>query len=105
MNTIKKQNMPGVKLKTKGMLLLSLLLINGLLQQAWGNDENSKQTVSKRLGVVHFNAVLTTGDDLDVYNEDFTYFEPLADTVTSDMKYHTRRKEKAVLAMIAILPN
>ena len=37
-------------------------------------------------------------DGLNDYDDDFTYFEPLGDTVTSDMKFHARRKEKARLA-------
>jgi len=36
----------------------------------------------------------------DDYDDDFTYFEPLGDTVTSDMKYHARRKEKDRLAKL-----
>ena len=33
-------------------------------------------------------------DGLNDYDDDFTYFEPLGDTVTSDMKWHTARKER-----------
>lgn len=34
-------------------------------------------------------------DGLNDYDGDFTSFEPLGDTVTSDMKFHAARKEKA----------
>jgi len=43
---------------------------------------------------------LALSDGLDDYDDDFTKFEPLGDTVTSDMKFHARRKEKARLAEI-----
>ena len=33
-------------------------------------------------------------DGLNDYDDDFTYFEPLGDTVTSDMKWHAARKER-----------
>ena len=36
-------------------------------------------------------------DGLNDYDGDFTVFEPLGDTVTSDMKFHAARKEKARL--------
>ena len=36
-------------------------------------------------------------DGLNDYDGDFTSFEPLGDTVTSDMKFHAARKEKARL--------
>ncbi len=36
-------------------------------------------------------------DGLNDYDGDFTAFEPLGDTVTSDMKFHAARKEKARL--------
>lgn len=47
-----------------------------------------------------FSGKFGTRDGLDDYDEDFTYFEPLGDTVTSDMKYHARRKEKERLAKL-----
>ena len=37
-------------------------------------------------------------DGLDDYDDDYTCFEPLGDTVTSDMKFHAARKERARLA-------
>ena len=37
-------------------------------------------------------------DGLDDYDDDYTFFEPLGDTVTSDMKFHAARKERARLA-------
>ncbi len=37
-------------------------------------------------------------DGLDDYDDDYTTFEPLGDTVTSDMKFHAARKERASLA-------
>lgn len=33
-------------------------------------------------------------DGLNDYDEDYTYFEPLGDTVTSDMRWHAERKER-----------
>ncbi len=33
-------------------------------------------------------------DGLNDYDEDFTTFEPLGDTITCDMKFHAERKEK-----------
>ena len=33
-------------------------------------------------------------DGLNDYDEDYTYFEPLGDTVTCDMKFHKERKER-----------
>ncbi len=36
-------------------------------------------------------------DGLDDYDDDYTFFEPLGDTVTSDMKFHAARKECARL--------
>ncbi len=33
-------------------------------------------------------------DGLNDYDEDYTYFEPLGDTVTCDMKFHAARKER-----------
>lgn len=37
-------------------------------------------------------------DGLDDYDDDYTTFEPLGDTVTSDMKFHAAREEQARLA-------
>lgn len=34
-------------------------------------------------------------DGLNDYDDDFTNFEPLGDTITSDMKWHKARKERA----------
>ena len=36
-------------------------------------------------------------DGLNDYDGDYTVFEPLGDTITSDMKWHTARKERARL--------
>jgi len=47
-----------------------------------------------------FSGKFAARDGLDDYDDDFTYFEPLGDTVTSDMKYHARRKEKNRLAKL-----
>lgn len=33
-------------------------------------------------------------DGLNDYDEDYTYFEPLGDTITSDMRWHAARKER-----------
>lgn len=33
-------------------------------------------------------------DGLNDYDDDYTYFEPLGDTITSDMKWHKARKER-----------
>lgn len=37
-------------------------------------------------------------DGLDDYDDDYTTFEPLGDTVTSDMKFHAAREERARLS-------
>lgn len=42
-------------------------------------------------------------DGLNDYDEDYTYFEPLGDTITSDMKFHAARKERERLAKEAEL--
>ena len=42
-------------------------------------------------------------DGLNDYDEDYTYFEPLGNTVTSDMKFHELRKERERLAREAEL--
>lgn len=47
-----------------------------------------------------FSGKFAARDGLDDYDDDFTNFEPLGDTVTSDMKFHARRKEKARLAKL-----
>lgn len=39
-------------------------------------------------------------DGLNDYDGDYTVFEPLGDTVTSDMKFHAARKEAARLAAL-----
>ncbi len=38
--------------------------------------------------------VYNVRDGLNDYDDDFTVFEPLGDTVTSDMKFHAARKER-----------
>ena len=47
-----------------------------------------------------FSGKFAARDGLDDYDDDFTHFEPLGDTVTSDMKFHARRKEKERLAKL-----
>lgn len=47
-----------------------------------------------------FSGKFAARDGLDDYDDDFTNFEPLGDTVTSDMKFHARRKEKDRLAKL-----
>ncbi len=41
--------------------------------------------------------VYNVRDGLDDYDDDYTYFEPLGETITSDMKFHAARKERARL--------
>lgn len=42
-------------------------------------------------------------DGLNDYDEDYTYFEPLGDTVTCDMKFHKERKEREAEEREALL--
>jgi len=43
---------------------------------------------------VFHQPVYNIRDGLDDYDDDYTIFEPLGDTVTSDMKFHAARKER-----------
>jgi len=54
----------------------------------------SKDLRKLALKKLFFSGKFAARDGLDDYDDDFTYFEPLGDTVTSDMKFHRRRKEK-----------
>lgn len=58
----------------------------------------SKALRNLALKKLFFSGKFAARDGLDDYDDDFTRFEPLGDTVTSDMKFHARRKEKARLA-------
>ena len=58
----------------------------------------SKELRNLALKKLFFSGRFSVRDGLDDYDDDFTKFEPLGDTVTSDMKFHARRKEKARLA-------
>ena len=58
----------------------------------------SKELRNLALKKLFFSGKFSARDGLDDYDDDFTKFEPLGDTVTSDMKFHARRKEKARLA-------
>ena len=40
-------------------------------------------------------------DGLNEYDDDYTQFEPLGDTVTADMRFHAARKERERLAQLA----
>ncbi len=60
----------------------------------------SKELRNKALKKLFFSGKFNARDGLDDYDDDFTNFEPLGDTVTSDMKYHARRKEKARIAAL-----
>lgn len=60
----------------------------------------SKQLRNMALKRLFFSGKFAHRDGLDDYDDDFTRFEPLGDTVTSDMKFHQRRKEKARLAKL-----
>ena len=60
----------------------------------------SKELRNLALKKLFFSGKFSARDGLDDYDDDFTRFEPLGDTVTSDMKYHARRKEKARLAAL-----
>lgn len=62
------------------------------------SDGVSKELRNLALKKLFFSGKFAARDGLDDYDDDFTKFEPLGDTVTSDMKYHARRKEKARLA-------
>lgn len=50
----------------------------------------------------HADYCVSSADSVDVYDGDFTHFELFVDTVTSDMKYHVRRKESVQLAEPAV---
>ena len=58
----------------------------------------SKELRNLALKKLFFSGKFSARDGLDDYDDDFTKFEPLGDIVTSDMKFHARRKEKARLA-------
>lgn len=60
----------------------------------------SKELRNLALKKLFFSGKFSARDGLDDYDDDFTKFEPLGDTVTSDMKFHARRKEKARLAAL-----
>ncbi len=60
----------------------------------------SKQLRNMALKKLFFSGKFAFRDGLDDYDDDFTSFEPLGNTVTSDMKFHQRRKEKARLAKL-----
>jgi len=60
----------------------------------------SKELRNLALKKLFFSGKFSIRDGLDDYDDDFTRFEPLGDTVTSDMKFHARRKEKARLAAL-----
>ncbi len=60
----------------------------------------SKQLRNLALKKLFFSGKFASRDGLDDYDDDFTRFEPLGDTITSDMKFHERRKEKARLAKL-----
>ena len=60
----------------------------------------SKQLRNMALKKLFFSGKFAIRDGLDDYDDDFTKFEPLGDTITSDMKFHQRRKEKARLARL-----
>ncbi len=58
----------------------------------------SSELRQRALKKLFFSGLFKARDGLDDYDDDFTSFEPLGDTITSDMKYHMRREEKARLA-------
>ncbi len=78
-------------------------------------DENSDYSpflspkVSEKLRRVALRKLFHTAgfnirDGLDDYDDDFTIFEPLGDTITADMRYHMERekeKERQRLAKLA----
>lgn len=60
----------------------------------------SKELRNIALKKLFFSGKFAVRDGLDDYDDDFTRFEPLGDTITSDMKFHQRRKERERLARI-----
>ncbi len=60
----------------------------------------SKDLRNLALKKLFYSGKFSVRDGLDDYDDDFTKFEPLGDTVTCDMKFHARRKEKARLAAL-----
>lgn len=60
-----------------------------------GVSNELRQLALKKL---FFSGLFRERDGLDDYDDDFTRFEPLGDTITSDMKFHQRREERARLA-------
>lgn len=62
-----------------------------------GVSKNLRNMALKKL---FFSGKFAVRDGLDDYDDDFTRFEPLGDTVTADMKFHQRRKERERLAKL-----
>ncbi len=60
----------------------------------------SKELRNIALKKLFFSGNFGVRDGLDDYDDDFTRFEPLGNTVTSDMKFHQRRKERERLAKL-----
>ena len=60
----------------------------------------SKELRNMALKKLFFSGKFGIRDGLDDYDDDFTKFEPLGNTVTSDMKFHQRRKERERLAKL-----
>lgn len=60
----------------------------------------SKELRNMALKKLFFSGKFALRDGLDDYDDDFTRFEPLGNTVTSDMKFHQRRKERERLAKL-----
>ncbi len=60
----------------------------------------SKELRNMALKKLFFSGKFALRDGLDDYDDDFTKFEPLGNTVTSDMKFHQRRKERERLAKL-----
>ena len=60
----------------------------------------SKELRNLALKKLFFSGKFGIRDGLDDYDDDFTKFEPLGNTVTSDMKFHQRRKERERLAKL-----
>lgn len=54
----------------------------------------SPELRKKALRHLFSHAVFNQRDGLNDYDEDYTTFEPLGDTITSDMRWHKARKER-----------
>lgn len=58
----------------------------------------SKKLRKQAMKKLFFSGKFTLRDGLDTYDDDYTYFEPLGNTISSDMKFRQRRTAKPSIA-------